>query len=80
MNSLLTLRSSKIEWIEVFGYSSFLFSRILLPLGRFSEKESQIVDQVLEEVLTGLDMLREKGLERAGTFVTSCKAQSRDQL
>jgi len=35
-------------------------------LGRFSAEERPILDQVLDEVLTGVDLIRRQGLERAG--------------
>ena len=35
-------------------------------LGRFNAEERPILDQVLDEVLTGVDLIRRQGLERAG--------------
>ncbi len=35
-------------------------------LGRFSAEERPILDQLLDEVLTGVDLIRRQGLERAG--------------
>jgi PTH1 family peptidyl-tRNA hydrolase len=35
-------------------------------LGRFNAEERPILDQVLDEVLTGVDLIRREGLERAG--------------
>lgn len=35
-------------------------------LGRFNAEERPILDQVLDEVLVGVDLIRRQGLERAG--------------
>ncbi|MFM7086862.1 MAG: aminoacyl-tRNA hydrolase [Cyanobium sp.] len=43
-------------------------------LGRFRPEEKPVLDQVLQEVLAGLDLIRRLGLERAGNHLNSFRA------
>ena len=44
-------------------------------LGRFSEQERPNLSQVLEEVITGIDLIRAQGLERAGNRLNSFRLE-----
>ncbi len=44
-------------------------------LGTFSIQESQMVDQVLEEVVLGLGLIKRRGIERASTFLNTYKPE-----
>jgi peptidyl-tRNA hydrolase, PTH1 family len=44
-------------------------------LGRFSAEERPVLDQVLKEVLAGIDLVRRLGLERAGNRLNSFRAE-----
>jgi len=43
-------------------------------LGRFSAEERPVVNAMLDEVLTGVDLIRRLGLERAGNRLNSFRA------
>jgi PTH1 family peptidyl-tRNA hydrolase len=44
-------------------------------LGRFSDQERPNLSQVLEEVITGIDLIRAQGLERAGNRLNSFRLE-----
>ena len=44
-------------------------------LGKFNSKELPIVDDVLNEVVSGLDLIQELGVERAGNHLNSYKSK-----
>ncbi|MEI8250097.1 MAG: aminoacyl-tRNA hydrolase [Synechococcus sp. ELA057] len=44
-------------------------------LGRFSDQERPHLSQVLEEVITGIDLIRAQGLERAGNRLNSFRLE-----
>jgi PTH1 family peptidyl-tRNA hydrolase len=44
-------------------------------LGRFSDQERLNLSQVLEEVITGIDLIRAQGLERAGNRLNSFRLE-----
>ena len=43
-------------------------------LGDFTAKEKFLIDQVLDEVLSGLTMIQNLGFEKASTHINSFKA------
>ena len=45
-------------------------------LGRFSASERAVVGTVLEEVVAGIDLIRTKGLERAGNRLNSFRTEA----
>lgn len=44
-------------------------------LGSFSQDEGKLIDVVMDEVLTGLELIQKLGLERAGSRINGFKAE-----
>ena len=45
-------------------------------LGKFTSKEVPIVDDVINEVIEGVDLMQKLGIERAGTHLNSYKSKN----
>jgi PTH1 family peptidyl-tRNA hydrolase len=44
-------------------------------LGRFSSSERPVLDAVLTEVISGIDLIRRLGIERAGNRLNAFRAE-----